>query len=69
MIEIFKTNVQTTTESVAVMEHLSRQFPNYSINFDLEDCDRILRIEADEVVCGTVSECVSKLGFSCIALE
>lgn len=45
MVEVFKTNVQTVDQATVVMFHLKREFPDFQIDFDLEDCDNILRIE------------------------
>ncbi|MGM8362258.1 hypothetical protein ACSV4D_10120 [Flavobacterium sp. ARAG 55.4] len=45
-VEIFKTNVthnQLANKIVADLKHL---YPEYRINFDLEDCDKVLRIES-----------------------
>lgn len=46
MIEVFKTSVKEITESKQLLKVLKRKFPNAKINFDLEDCDNILRIES-----------------------
>lgn len=46
MVEIFKTNVGSNSESKIILRLLSKSFPGYKINFDLDDCDRILRIES-----------------------
>ena len=46
MIEVFKTNIQSQYEAKVILEELNFQFPDYAINFDLEDCDKILRVEA-----------------------
>lgn len=43
-VEIFKTNVEREEDAAAIIKHLLCYFPHYQINFDLEDCDRILRI-------------------------
>ena len=32
-------------EEVFLLKKLRKKFPDYLINFDLEDCDNILRIE------------------------
>jgi hypothetical protein len=45
MVEVFKTNVMQTNESHAIIEKLLEKFPGSNINFDLEDCDKILRVE------------------------
>ncbi|HVD98862.1 MAG TPA: hypothetical protein VNB90_11715 [Cytophagaceae bacterium] len=49
MIEIFKTNVQEATEANKLAQLLLEHFPDSKINFDLEDCDRILRIESEKI--------------------
>lgn len=46
MIEIFKTNVHKKRHADAVLERLKIEFSKAAINFDLEDCDRILRFES-----------------------
>jgi hypothetical protein len=48
MVEVFKTTVQTCEDSKIVLQQLLDVFPNYLINFDLEDCDKILRVENTE---------------------
>ncbi len=47
VIEIFKTNVEELSEARRIVEKLYQHFPSYRINFDLHDCDRILRVEAN----------------------
>lgn len=45
MVEVFKTNITKQKQSKQILEKLAKTFPKYKINFDLEDCDNILRIE------------------------
>jgi hypothetical protein len=47
MIEVFKTNVNNREQAEQVLEQIHNTFAGYKANFDLEDCDRILRIQAD----------------------
>ena len=47
MIEVFKTNVEDPNEAAWLVSHLGKIFPDYVINFDLEDCDRILRVKCE----------------------
>jgi hypothetical protein len=42
-IEIFKTNVTNSQQANWLIEEIHRTF-NYRVNFDLSDCDRILRV-------------------------
>ncbi len=41
IVEVFKTNVQKESEKNYVIAVIQNQFPDYKINFDLEDCDKI----------------------------
>ena len=45
-VEVFRTNVTRKRQAKQLLDILSRQFPLLHINFDLEDCDRILRVKA-----------------------
>jgi hypothetical protein len=49
MIEIFKTNVQEPDAAVQLVNALLVSFPGNRINFDLHDCDHILRFEGAAV--------------------
>jgi hypothetical protein len=46
MVEIFKTNVTSKKVAGRVLKALQAQMPAYAFNFDLEDCDRILRAQS-----------------------
>ncbi len=45
MVEVFKTNIKNRKEAEKIRKLLLAQHPKCRINFDLEDCDRILRVE------------------------
>ena len=45
MVEIFKTNVVSKRLANRVLNYLHANMPAYSFNFDLDDCDRILRAQ------------------------
>ena len=44
MIEVFKTSVTSQRQAEILVTALQKVFPEYSANFDLDDCDRILRV-------------------------
>lgn len=46
MVEVFKTNVKDFEQADSLLEAIHGSFINYRANFDLEDCDKILRIES-----------------------
>lgn len=48
MVEVFKTNVGEPIFAYRLIEQIHQRFADYQANFDLEDCDRILR-----VICST----------------
>ncbi len=44
MVEVFKTNVTNQKDANEIINSIEH-FPDHKINFDLEDCDNILRVE------------------------
>ncbi|TDW46510.1 hypothetical protein EV144_106182 [Flavobacterium sp. 270] len=69
MVEVFKTNVQKETDTNYIVAVIQRQFPAYKINFDLEDCDKILRVEGVDLQSNNIIEYVNCLGYICVQLE
>ena len=65
MVEVFKTNVQHKDVACQVIEELNSHLPSSHINFDLNDCDCILRIEHGENVIEKVYHVFEKLGRYC----
>lgn len=55
MIEVFATNITTEGKAKKVLNQIQEAFPDYMANFDLEDCDKILRIETYETIIDTKS--------------
>jgi len=45
MVEVFKTNIQEIGEAKILSKLIEREFRHYEANFDLEDCDKILRVQ------------------------
>lgn len=46
MVEIFKTNVKSKKLAGKIIAALKTQLPAFNCNFDLDDCDRILRVQS-----------------------
>lgn len=69
MIEVFKTNVQERTQAAQLVALLLHHFPGSKINFDLDDCDKVLRVEGENFITGKVMMLVNENGFSCNVLE
>jgi hypothetical protein len=45
MIEVFKTNVEDYQHASMLVDQIHKTFDDYRANFDLEDCDKILRVK------------------------
>jgi hypothetical protein len=48
---------------------LSETFPSFKINFDLSDCDKVLRIEGDNIEALRIMFLVKEHGFQCEILD
>ena len=69
MIELVRTNVEIPGEAALLAGKLAETLPGSRINFDLDDCDRILRIEAVSVQPEDIRRLLSMAGYLCERLE
>ena len=68
-VEVFKTNVRQKRQARVLLNILAKQFPRFKINFDLEDCDKILRVEGSNVRHEKIAKLVTEKGYFCDVLE
>jgi len=68
MVEIFKTNVQRKGEAKMLLLILAEYFPNHKINFDLDGCDKILRVEGKSIIPESVVELIIANDYECVIL-
>lgn len=69
MVEVFKTDVSNANESWSIGFVLSKEFTDSKINFDLSDCDKVLRIESPRTInVDRVQSIVNGLGYQCQVL-
>lgn len=68
-VEVFKTNVKTKRNADMVVHRIKRILPVGRVSFDLEDCDKVLRIEATEIQSQSILNLLLELGFTCTLLE
>lgn len=68
MVEVFKTNVQSYEQSERLLSKLLQQFPELKISFDLEDCDKILRVKGAQIPLGSIIDVLNSEGFACAPL-
>ena len=45
MIEVFKTNVKEDSQANLLIDQIHNTFKGHEANFDLDDCDKILRVK------------------------
>ncbi|GLR18216.1 hypothetical protein GCM10007940_28310 [Portibacter lacus] len=69
MIHVFKTSVQTAEDIKKLKPKLDKLSPNLKWNFDLEDCDKILRIEDFNISPISIIDLLVELNFECKELE
>jgi hypothetical protein len=70
-IEIFKTNVKSKRKAIYLLHELKETFPEHRISIDLEDNDKILRVEnrKGEVKAAEVINLLKKRNFNCEILK
>ena len=69
MIFVFKTSVETKLQVQQLQPHIDTMVPNAAWNFDLQDCDKILRIESEENIVLTIIHLLKMNNFICEELE
>lgn len=65
MIYVFKTSVKTKKDIKKLKHHLNILCKQDKWNFDMEDCDKILRIDSQSEILKTVMDLLQDTGFDC----
>ena len=69
MIEVFSTNVDDAENANMLISMIADHFPACNINFDLDDCDKILRVEGNDFRPAKIVSLVKQNGFHCSILD
>ena len=69
MVEIFKTNVEAEQQAQEMLGVLSETFPEFKINFDLYDRDKILRVEGNIISPEKIIELLNSNCYCCEILN
>ena len=69
MIFVFKTSIKTKKQALKISLYIDKLLPNTNWNFDLEDCDKILRIETEENIVFKIINLLKIHKFNCEELE
>ena len=66
---VFKTSVCSQSDISKLKVHLDNIIKNGKWNFDLEDCDNILRVESSDYITEAIIGLLNKHGFECAELD
>lgn len=69
MVEVFKTNVSSIRKANLIVQKLAEEFPTHKINFDLSDCDKILRVQGNYIAERKIISIVASLNYNCEILQ
>lgn len=50
---VYKTDVNNFSKAKIILDEIYREFPDSDLSFDLDDCDKVLRVEHPE---GSIDE-------------
>ena len=67
VVKVFRTNVQDHAEASQIVLVLHKTFSYCMANFDLDDCDRILRIETqgESIPDSDIHLLIAEYGYYC----
>jgi len=69
MIEVFKTNIENGAIANVLAAEIGMLFPGSSVDFDLDDCDRILRIKGHSINAQSIIDILGQRGYFCELLQ
>ena len=65
MIAVFETNVANNTQAMRILYLIKTMSPTATINFDLSDGEKILRIDGSLKSIESITTYLDNLGISC----
>ncbi|MGG7664864.1 hypothetical protein [Dyadobacter sp. BHUBP1] len=71
MVEVFKTTVEKQSQAKLLIDLICLAFTGYRATFDLEDCDKVLRISCEgAAICNTsVIGLLESFGYEAAVLD
>jgi hypothetical protein len=69
MIYVFKTSVSSKRKEKLLKPHLDNLLQNAGWNFDLNDCDKVLRIQSEKDITVDIIHLLKHHRFLCEELE
>lgn len=68
-VAVFKTNVLEVSQGILLAMMLQADFPGIETNFDLDDCDKVLRIQHNGINPSDIIDRINARGFYCEELK
>jgi len=68
MVEVFKTNISKVRQSKTLIKKLLAHFPASYVNIDMDDCDKVLRVEGEDICSDKIITLVMADGYYCEVL-
>jgi hypothetical protein len=65
MVHVFKTNIRRTTDRLQLAPVFNTIPGIEKWNVDLEDCDKVLRVETKTLSPASITQLVRQAGFQC----
>lgn len=65
MIKVYKTDVANSDIAYLIVQQLLKKYPGFAINFDLMDCDNVLRVEGQSFRMDDIVSFLNKIGYNC----
>jgi hypothetical protein len=69
MIYVLKTSVRTKIQAKKLKPHIDEILPKAKWNFDLADCDKVLRIDSEANIISPIINLLNNHDFDCQELE
>lgn len=68
MVKVFKTNVDSVENVLALKQEINEVYPYAKVSFDLDDIDNVLRVEDVELKEEYIINQLNNAGYICIDL-
>ena len=68
MVKVFITNVHSKESAADIIANLLVMYPDHRITFDLDDIDKVLRLEGSDFDSNRAENYLIKHGFTCIEM-
>jgi hypothetical protein len=65
MVVVYRTNINNQRQFKKATRLLCKLFNDLRINIDLEDSEKVLRLEGKDIISAEVINSLSKIGFLC----